>query len=207
MRSHLPPSAPPHRAHPRHGLWDGSPSGQRDAAPTRCTAPGRAGQGRGCAALRCAAGTRGGWRGEPWTRSPKYTVLSHLGHLDAMAGERSGAESCRAEPCRAVLCSPLRPAPAHCPRWGGPGRGCPPRVCPVRPGSAPQQVRPQSCGSLPGALGAAAAGQGAGTGLRVPLRSPLRACTGDAAQLGQRPATPPSSPRPAHGPVLICPCC
>lgn len=34
----------------------------------------------------------------PGMRSPKYTVLSHLGHLDAMAGERS-----RAVPCRAVL--------------------------------------------------------------------------------------------------------
>lgn len=47
--------------------------------------------------MRLGAGK--GMRGRaPGMRSPKYTVLSHLGHLDAMAGERS-----RAVPCRAVL--------------------------------------------------------------------------------------------------------
>lgn len=119
--------------------------------------------------------------------------------------ERSGAVPCRAVLCRAVL--PAPPGPRPLPVVGGvPGRGCPPRVCPVRPGSAPQQVRPQSCGSLLETLGAAAVGQGAGMGLRVPFRSPLLVGTDNAAQLGQRPAAPPARSQPCVNlPLLLIP--
>lgn len=57
-------------------------------------------------------------------RSPKYTVLSHLGHLDAMAGEESGAEPRRAVPSRAVRPAPPGPRPLA-PPPGGSGAGLP----------------------------------------------------------------------------------
>lgn len=84
-------------------------------------------------ALGCGKAMRGGMR------SPKYTVLSHLGHLDAMAGEASRAVPSRAVMCRAV--SPAPPGPRPPPPGGSRGgaeRGRA-RYGSVRPGTAPAQ--------------------------------------------------------------------
>lgn len=84
-------------------------------------------------ALGCGKGMRGGMR------SPKYTVLSHLGHLDAMAGEPSRAVPSRAVMCRAV--SPAPPGPRPPPPGGSRGGAerARARHGSVRLGTAPAQ--------------------------------------------------------------------
>lgn len=203
MRSHLPPSAPPHRAHPRHGLWDGSPSGQRDAAPTRCTAPGRAGQGRGCAALRCGD-ARGVERGAVDALTEIHGLVA-LGALGCHGGraERSGAVPCGAVPCCAVL--PAPPGPRPLPEVGGAGAGLPASRLPgpARLGpaaGATPELRVPPGGARSG-RGRAGSGDGAaGAAPVAPTRVHRRRRTARAA-----PSNPPLLPPPRSRPRVNLP--
>lgn len=194
MRSHLPPSAPPHRAHPRHGLWDGSPSGQRDAAPTRCTAPGRAGQGRAGDALRCAAlrGRAGGGEGSRGRAHRNTRSCRTWGTW--MPWRESGAERSRAVRSRAVLCCAPRSArPPPIARGGG-GRGGAARLASARSGPARPRSRcdPRAAGPSRGRSERPRPGRERGRGCGCRSGRPY----------ARAPATPHSSGSAQHPPLL-----
>ena len=194
VRSHLPPSAPPHRTHPRHGLWDGSPSGQRDAAPTRCTAPGRAGQGRRCAALRCGD-ARGVERGA-------VDALTEIHGLVTwgtwMPWRESGAERSRAVRSRAVLCCAPRSArPPPIARGGG-GRGGAARLASARSGPARPRSRcdPRAAGPSRGRSERPRPGRerGRGCGCRSGRPYARAPATPHSSGSAQQPPPPPPAP-------------
>lgn len=152
----------------QRGLGKG---GSRDERRLRDGEPGtERGGSRGC-----APGSGRGMRGRaPGMRSPKYTVLSHLGHLDAMAGEWSRTEPCRAAPCRAVRPAPpgprpLAPPPPPPPPRAGGGRGGAARGASARLGSARLRHGRAPLSTAPSTAGARARPAEPPPGSKLPL--------------------------------------